>query len=162
MQGKIALEEHWAIEDTLAGNSTTPVVMTDWRERVRRGLLDVHGERLADMDRNGIEFTILSLNAPGIQTITDIGAAVETAQRSNDLLAEEIARQPKRFAGFAALPMQDPEAAILELKRCVKDLGFVSAMVNGFSQRNTPETVIYYDIPEYLPFWAAAGPHGQP
>lgn len=155
MQGKIALEEHWATEGTLEGNNIGPPVRSAWRDRVRRGLLDIHGERLADMDRTGIEFTILSLNAPGIQTVTDIGKAVDLARQSNDLLAGEIARQPARFAGFAALPMQDPDAAIRELSRCVKDLGFVGAMVNGFTQRNTPETVVYYDIAEYRPFWAA-------
>ena len=54
------------------------------------------------------------------------------------MLAAEIAKRPDRFAGFAALPMQDPEAAARELTRCVKELGFVGALVNGFSQVGTP------------------------
>ena len=54
--------------------------------------------------------------------------------------------------GLAALPMQDPDAAIKELERCVKELGFVGANVNGFSQKDDPNTQIYYDIPKYRSF----------
>jgi 2,3-dihydroxybenzoate decarboxylase len=36
--------------------------------------------------------------------------------------------------GFAALPLQDPQAAAEELTRCVKELGFCGALANGFSQ----------------------------
>ena len=34
--------------------------------------------------------------------------------------------------------MQDPEAASAELKRCVRDLKFKGALVNGFSQVGSP------------------------
>lgn len=66
----------------------------------------------------------------------------------------------KRMGGFAALPMQDPEAASLELIRCVKELGFKRALVNGFTQKGTPDSAIYsdsaiyFDVPEYRSFWA--------
>ena len=40
-------------------------------------------------------------------------------------------KYPDRFAGFASLPMQSPDAAATELTRAVKELGFVGAMVNG-------------------------------
>jgi 2,3-dihydroxybenzoate decarboxylase len=64
-----------------------------------------------------------------------------------------VRKRPDRFAAFAALPMQDPEAATAELTRCVKQLGMVGALVNGFSQVGTPENVTYYDLPQYRPFW---------
>ena len=57
------------------------------------------------------------------------------------MLAAEVRKRPARFAAFAALPMQDPEAATAELTRCVKELGFVGALVNGFSQAGTPDNV---------------------
>lgn len=41
------------------------------------------------------------------------------------------------------------------LERCVKELGFVGALVNGFTQKDTPDIAIYYDIPEYREFWQA-------
>jgi 2,3-dihydroxybenzoate decarboxylase len=51
--------------------------------------------------------------------------------------------------------MQSPELAILELKRCVTQLGFKGALVNGFSQVGEPDNVVYYDLPQYRPFWRA-------
>ncbi|MBT3400563.1 MAG: amidohydrolase, partial [Rhodospirillaceae bacterium] len=69
--------------------------------------------------------------------------------------AEEIGKSPGRLGGFAALPMQDPEAAICELERAVGELGLLGANVNGFSETVGPTTHLYYDRPEYRPFWAA-------
>ena len=154
MDGKIALEEHWAVEETLH-TSVKLVGEGDYWNDVQRRLLDVEDVRLAEMDRHGIEMTILSLNSPGVQSVLDVPAAIDLAQRMNDVLAEKIAKHPDRFAGFAALPLQDPDAAIEELTRCVKDLDFKGALVNGFTQKEVPDSAIYYDSPEYRPFWAA-------
>ena len=52
--------------------------------------------------------------------------------------------------------MQDPEIAARELERCVKELGFRGALVNGFSQVGNADTAVYYDLPQYRPFWAVA------
>ncbi len=154
MDGLIAFEEHWAIERTLGSFAAANDPDGQWRD-IRRRLLDVHDLRLAEMDRHGIEMTILSLNPPAVQGVLDVGEAIETARMANDALAAEVARRPDRFAGFAALPMQDPDAAIGELTRCVRDLGFKGAMVNGFTQKEVADSAIYYDIAEYRPFWAA-------
>jgi len=96
---------------------------------------------------------ILSLNAPAVQAIVDPVRANEIARRANDYLAEQVAKRPDRFQAFAALPMQDPDMAIRELERCMKDLGMRGALVNGFSQANSPENCLYYDMPQYWPFW---------
>jgi len=69
------------------------------------------------------------------------------------MLAEWVERNPGRFRGFAALPMQDVDLACAEMERCVKDLGFVGALVNGFSQVDTHENIVYYDQPQFRPFW---------
>jgi len=69
------------------------------------------------------------------------------------LLAELISKRADRFRGFAALPLQDPDAAALEARRCVADLGFVGALVNGFSQVGDDETVVYLDDGQYRGFW---------
>jgi predicted TIM-barrel fold metal-dependent hydrolase len=152
MQGKIALEEHFAIEATLGDSQVFGAHV--WKELSPR-LLDIQSTRLGEMDKHGIEMMILSLNAPAIQAIHDVKSAISRAKQANDVLAEEVSRRPERFAAFAALPMQDPDAAIVELTRCVKELGFVGALVNGFSQIGTPENVTYYDLPQYRPFWRA-------
>ena len=106
MQGKVALEEHFAIAETLQ-DSAGFAPEADWPELKGR-LLDIQDRRLREMDANGIEMMLLSLNAPAVQAIANLEKANEIARRSNDFMAEQIARQPKRFAGLAALPMQTP------------------------------------------------------
>ena len=153
MDGKIALEEHWAVEETLtiAGQ---PVRAGAWWDELCGLLVEFRDKRLAGMDENGIEFVILGLNSPALQAILDPAEAVEVARRSNDTLAAEVAHNPGRFAGFAGLPMQDPEAAARELTRCVTELGFKGAMANCFTQRDVADSAVYYELPEFRPFWA--------
>jgi len=150
MQGKIALEEHFAIEATLGDSQ---VFGTHVWDKLGPRLLDVQDVRLKEMDKHGVEMMILSLNAPAVQAIHDVKRAIAVAEEANDHLAAEVRKRPDRFAAFAALPMQDPEAATQELTRCVKELGFVGALVNGFSQAGSPDTALYYDLPQYRPFW---------
>jgi 2,3-dihydroxybenzoate decarboxylase len=149
MEGKVTLEDHFGVPATLQGS---PYAGTRIWEALRPRLLDFD-DRLRLMDGTGIEIMILSLNGPSIQSLHDCARAVETARYANDVLAEQVRKRPNRFAGFAALPMQDPEQAALELQRCVKDLGFRGALVHGFSQVGSAEAVVYYDLPQYRPFW---------
>ena len=151
MLGKIALEEHYAIEDTLQ-DSNGYLPPETWEELSGR-LMDIEGRRIDEMDKNGVEMMILSLNAPAVQAIYDRDRANEIARKSNDMLAEWVQRNPGRFRGFAALPLQDVDMACAEMERCVKELGFVGALVNGFSQIDTEESAVYYDLPQYAPFW---------
>lgn len=151
MQNKIALEEHFATEETVM-DSAGFMPKSYWPELKAR-ILDIHDIRLKQMDQNGIEMMLLSLNAPAVQAINDRQNAVEVAQRANDFLAEQIVKRSDRFRGFAALAMQDPDAATRELERCKKELGFVGALVNGFSNSGDDNKPLYYDMPEYLPFW---------
>lgn len=160
MDGKVGLEEHFAIPATLQ-DSAGFVPPTYWDVLSER-LLDVADGRLRQMDANGIEMMVLSLNAPAVQAIHRIDRAIETAARANDFSAEVVARRPQRFQSFAALPMQDPDAATRELLRCVRDLGFRGALVNGFSQVGDAETVVYCDAPRYAAFWATVEELGVP
>lgn len=152
MNGKIGLEEHFAIPETL--QDSAGFVPSVYWEELKSRLLDIQETRLRLMDKHGMEMMILSLNAPAVQAIPSPGKANDIAIRANDFLAEQVARRPERFQALAALPMQDAQMAALELTRCVKDLGFRGALVNGFSQVDTPENVVYYDAPRFEPFWA--------
>ena len=151
MQGKIALEEHFAIDDTVM-DSKGYFPDEVWQE-VRARVLDLHERRLRLMDEHGIEMMLLSLNAPAVQAIPDRRRANELARKANDYLAEQVAKRPARFQGLAALPMQDPDLAAQELQRCVKELGFRGALVNGFSQVGDADTTVYYDLKQFWPFW---------
>lgn len=147
--GKIALEEHFGLSETVV----TGYVASGASE-IALKLQEIGSERLAEMDRTGVELCILSLTAPGIQAIPDTSKAISMSRRANDHLAEHIAKYPKRLKGFAALPLQDPQAAAEELTRCVKELGFCGALVNGFSQIGVADSAVYYDLPQYQAFWA--------
>jgi gamma-resorcylate decarboxylase len=160
MTGKIAIEEHCAIEDTL--RESAEYAVPGQLNVLERRLLDMDGERLSEMDEHGIGFAVLSINAPGVQSVFDRALAIDVARRGNDALAAAVSRHPNRYAGFAALPMQDPDAASAELARAVNDLGFKGAMVNGFSQVGDSDTIIYYDDPIYRPFWATVAQMAVP
>jgi gamma-resorcylate decarboxylase len=151
MQGKIGLEEHFAVTETVMDSKG--FMPDDFWTELRGRLLDIHDKRLRLMDKYGMERMILSLNAPTVQAIPDVKRAIEIARMANDALANEVVKNTKRFSGFAALPMQDPEAASRELTRCVKELKFVGAMVNGFSQVREENSTIYYDLKQYWDFW---------
>lgn len=153
MKRKIGLEEHFATPDTL-NDSKGFLGDAVWPELERR-LLDIQEYRLRQMDAHGMQMMILSLNAPAIQAIPQAKRAIELARRANDFLAAQVAKRPERFQGLAALPMQDPEAATRELERCVRELKFRGALVNGFSQIGDADSMVYLDLPQYRPFWAA-------
>ena len=150
LTGKIALEEHFVLAETI----DTSYAVRDLPPETRHKILDVGNERIADMDRGGLDICILSLTAPGVQAVPNVTQAIALARRTNDYLAENVAKNPKRLKGFATLPLQDPEAAAQELTRCVKTLGFCGALVNGFSQVGEPDSAVFYDLPQYRPFWA--------
>jgi len=153
MKGKIAFEEHFALEETLEQTRNFAGDSGIWDDFTRQ-ILDLEDERLERMDETGIELAILSLNAPGIQRILDPAQAMAVARKANDRMAEAVAKHPRRYAAFAALPMHDPDAAAGELSRCVRELGFKGCMVNGFQQVGHEDNVKYYDFPEYRSFWA--------
>ena len=160
MDGKIGLEEHFAIADTLQ-DSAGFLPPEDWQELSGR-LTDPEDRRLREMDAHGMETMILSLNAPAVQAIPEVARAADVARRANDDLAEKVARRPDRFRGLAALPLQDPELAAAEMTRCIAELGFVGALANGFSQIEGSDALLYYDLPQYRPFWAVCAGLGVP
>jgi len=84
MQGKVTLEDHFAIEETLGDSQ--PFGAHVWPE-LRYRLVDFHEQRLRLMDQSGVEIMVVSLNAPAIQAIPDISQAADCARRANDILA---------------------------------------------------------------------------
>jgi len=164
MQGKIAVEDHFISPDfidQMRSELDEGMHMKNWREIVRL-LLDVEDDRLRVMDANGVEMMILSLTSPGIQAAFSAERAVELAVRANDHIAEKIKSRPDRFRAFAALPMQDPDAAILELRRCMTQMGFVGALINGYSQTDDGGEAVYLHHKRYRPFWKEAQALGAP
>ncbi|SPO44506.1 related to 5-carboxyvanillate decarboxylase [Moesziomyces antarcticus] len=116
-------------------------------------LVDIHGERLAKMDKHGVAHTILSLTAPGIQDFDEPKAAAAAAREVNDWVHQQVQKNPKRFSAFASLSMHNSKDASDELRRCVKELGFVGALVND-NQRLPNDEAAWYDLPEWDDFWS--------
>ena len=96
MQGKIALEEHFAIDDTLM-DSKGYFPENVWVE-VRHRVLDLHDRRIRLMDEFGIEMMILSLNAPAIQAIPDAKKANDIARKANDYLADAVRKAARSLS----------------------------------------------------------------
>ena len=153
MKGKIAFEEHFSLPETLEGARDFAGDSGKW-EFFSKQILDLDNERIERMDKTGIEFALLSLNAPALQRVLDANEAMYLAKKANDRMAKAVSDHPTRYAALAALPMHDPDAASRELTRCVKEMGFKGILVNGFQQVGTPDNCKYYDTPEYRSFWA--------
>ncbi len=155
-QGKIVFEEHYESptwhatgrpEDEDSRND--PNYYKPVKERLKSA--DI---RIADMDRNGVEIMVMSLTQPGVQLVTDTDEAVKIAHEMNLWVYENyIQKYPDRFRAFAAVALQDPEEAAKELEFCVKELGFVGALVNGYTNKGSLDHVEYLDEPQNTPFW---------
>lgn len=149
--GKIALEEHFLIPEFVGYFAETyPNISPALREFGTGILQDLGEKRIEVMDKNHIDYVVLSIAGPGVQVERDAAAARRIARAANDFLANEISKRPTRYGGFAHLAMQDPAEAAAELERCVRDLGFHGAMVNG--QTNGE----YLDLDKYGVFWERA------
>jgi predicted TIM-barrel fold metal-dependent hydrolase len=125
----IALEEHFWTAELIALRRTVDSVNPKSVER----LGNLGALRLAEMDAAGIDVQVLSEAEPGVQNLEG-ERAVPLARVSNDLLADTMARNPGRFAGFATLPTSDPAASVRELERTVSELKFCGTMVHGTSR----------------------------
>ncbi len=151
MTPKIALEEHCMTpglaEYWLPTMTDVPAAAVD---KLKGRLFDYHGERIEIMDRAGITKSILAVAGPGVQAERNPATAVAKARESNDQLSVEIAKNPKRLGALAHLPVQDAKAAADELERCVKQLGFSGAMINGHTNG------LYLDDPSVYPLWERA------
>src|SRR5271154_6831687 len=151
MVRKIALEEHFL----------SPGLVDYWRPTMtevppERGAyffrnLTAFGElRLQSMDRAGIARSVLSIAGPGVQAERDAATATRWACESHDFLARENEKRPDRYSGFGHLGMQDAKSAADELERCVRELKFCGAMINGHTHGQ------YLDDAVLHSFWERA------
>jgi predicted TIM-barrel fold metal-dependent hydrolase len=95
------------------------------------------------MDDNNVALQIVSHSPSGT-------APASVIRASNDELAAAIQKHPTRLAGFANLRMLDAQDATSELERCVKELGFLGALVDNHANGN------FYDGADFDVFWAKA------
>lgn len=144
---KIALEEHYSTPELATKYIARPTRSDTLFADIERRLADFDQMRLEAMDMAGIDLSVLSVTTPGVQAVADADMAIRLAREANDLLAREVQKRPRRYAGFAHLPTQDGVAAAAELERAVRELGFKGALINGQTKGH------YLDADMYLPFW---------
>jgi uncharacterized protein len=159
----VALEEHYTVPRIVAGIRPDAIARRGfpgpdavWSQSIKRDELAELGDpRITDMDRSDITVQVLSVAGPGADLVPG-QAGIDIARAYNDTLAEACARHPSRYHGFAHLPMLAPDAAAQELQRCVNDLGFRGALVNGATDGR------FLDDPMFTPILAEAETLGLP
>lgn len=118
-------------------------------------LQDLGEARLRLMDETGVDVQVLSLTTPGLHNL-ESGPSAALARRTNDLIAETVARTPDRFQGFAALPTPAPSEAPRELERAVRELDLKGAMLCGRTRDK------HLDHPDFWPLFECAADLGVP
>lgn len=108
----------------ICDDDRTGRIMLGTREfrRVRSALWNV-AHRVGELDAAGIDMQIVS---PVPITLTDWAPpqeATEFARGMNDGIAADVAAADGRLLGLGTLPVQDVDAAVVELERIVKSLG---------------------------------------
>ena len=113
------------------------------------GVTELGAQRITYMDAHGIDTQVISY-ASGVPATLEPRIAIPLCRKVNDEMAKLAAAYPGRFYLFAHLPLGDGQAAAAELERCVKELGFVGAMISGH-YHDLP-----YDAPGYFPIFEKA------
>jgi len=148
----IAIEEHFITplyREKVGANEFRNFYLKSRGEQLGHDIVeqnsDLGAERLAHMDAAGVDVQVLSFGSPGPQAF-GAEVAIPMARDANDRLYQAIQKNPGRFAGFAALPTADPEAAAQELERCVSKLGFKGAMIHGHTRGSFLDERKYWTI----------------
>jgi len=106
-------------------------------------------KRIEDMDRVGIDVEVVSLSTPNV-FFAGAKHQPAVAKMINDSYSELIARHPKRFKGFASIPMDAPDEALKELHRAIDTLK-LNGVILLSNIAGKPLT-----SPEYRPFFEEA------
>lgn len=135
---KIAVEEHFTTEKILNNLAARVKAGAVFNMPITYNISDhaqsfISDKRFKDMDEAGIDMQVIS-PVCFQDGLVDPSEATALARLTNDELYEITQKYPKRFAGFAGLACQDPDAAAKELERAVKELGLKGTMIYSHIQ----------------------------
>ena len=135
VHGHCAFKE---VEPVLAG---TPLA------RTIQPLVIFGPQRIAEMDRRGIDVQVLTVNFFWWYEADD--ALADRIVRTHDEgLSRLAAANPGRLVGLSSVSLQNPELAARQLERAVREMGLKGASIGGHVKGESPTT------PRYDPFWA--------
>lgn len=120
----------------------------EFRQELPVELTDIDAA-VEHMDRVGLDVVAASIAPPLMQYHADPEDAAAICRVMNDSMAQATATHPDRFRPLANVPLQDPGAAAVELKRAVSELGFAGVQIGtAVDGRNLGDA-------DLRPFWAA-------
>lgn len=122
---------------------------------MRPGLTD-GARRPDDQDIDGVAAEILYPGWFAMFSLPNLDLMVALQQNYNNWMHNQQVISKGRLVGLAALPVQQPELAVVELERVIK-LGFKGIVIPS----NAPKGRRYSDE-EYEPMWALAEEAGLP
>ena len=153
MMKLIGIEEHFLTADIRAAWAASVIGEEGTggfdRGEIGERLENLAEPRLALMDESGVDVQVLSVTTPALHNL-EPEESVTLARRTNDLVAETVAKYPTRFQGFATLPTASPEEAATELERSVTRLGLVGSMLCGRTREKN------LDHPDFFPIFETA------
>ena len=112
--------------------------------------------RLADMDANGVDVTVMLPAGPPLDIVRDPGLAGAIARARNNWLRDFCSEDPSRLRGIPKLPVQHQEVALAEIKRLIKE-PWVAGILLPCSLQN-----MSLDNPYFRPFFQLAVEHDKP
>jgi len=122
------------------------------REAIRQDTLGLEGQLLADriatMDRQGIDIAVLSINAIWYDAERDLVTKLIAMQ--NEKLADFCGSHADRFTAFASVALQFPDLAAQQLEYAMKKLGLRGAAIGG------SVAGLELSNEKFNPFWAKA------
>jgi predicted TIM-barrel fold metal-dependent hydrolase len=91
--------------------------------------------------------TVAAMDDAGVQiALLSAWYGPQGALISNDDVAGYVAAAPDRFRGVAAVDLGDPMGAVREVRRCVKDLGFVAVRALPWLWGLPPDDRRFYPV----------------
>ncbi|HSF90247.1 MAG TPA: amidohydrolase family protein, partial [Saprospiraceae bacterium] len=109
--------------------------------------------RMHECDTHGVHKQVLSIIPVLFYYWAKGHDGLETSRFFNDYIAEVVSRHPDRFIGLGTIPLQDPQLAIQEMERCIKELGMVGVEIGSHVNQwnlNDPALLPFYEAAERL------------